>query len=243
MDASSHILQSILSTAKQARQQSQKPMAVFDLDSTLYDVSPRIQIILHEFAQLPEVRRVFTAEELSRLKVDPSDWGIRAAVQRAGLDGAPVEVLQLARDFWRQRFFSNQYLEHDRVYPGAVEFVAELRLHEVQIVYLTGRDELRMGDGTRTWLANHGFPLDGTEARLVLKPRAGADDAVFKAEFFAQPTSHSPIWFFENEPANIHAVRALGKEIEIIFFDSTHSGKAHPPKDLPTIRHYLIEES
>ena len=52
MDNSSLKLNEILTLAKEAHAQNLRTLAVFDLDSTLFNVSTRTQKILQEFAYL-----------------------------------------------------------------------------------------------------------------------------------------------------------------------------------------------
>ena len=246
MTQTSQILRHILKKAESLKSKNLPALAVFDLDSTLFDVSPRLKQILHDFSADPTYRRLFpqAAEALKDIEMQKSDWGIRNAVIRAGLDHHHPEFHQSLREFWLKTFFSNEYLKYDRPYEGAVNFVARLQELNVDIVYLTGRDVHRMGAGSRQTLLHWNFPLDDQRYQLVLKPEQGLDDAEFKSSWFRTipDEKYQQIWFFENEPVNVHKVREHHPHIDILFFDSTHSGKAHPPTDLPRLIHFLIEE-
>lgn len=220
-------------------------LAVFDLDSTLFDVSPRLQKVLDDFAKDPDHQKMFP-EVISFFKgiqTHQTDWGVSHALKRAGLEDASPEFQETLRDFWRQTFFSNEYLHHDVPFEGAVEFVKTLSSSGVEIIYLTGRDEQRMGLGSPEVLKKWNFPLDGKKDHLVLKPHRRMDDAKFKRDWFANldKTKYEVIWFFENEPVNIHLIRDDVPEIDIIFFDSTHSGRAQEPENLPRIKHFVID--
>jgi hypothetical protein len=70
------------------------------------------------------------------------------------------------------------------------------------------------------------------------------DDALFKEDWFKalDRNSFQEIWFFENEPANIHLVMNSSPHVNIIYFDSTHSRRAEPPENIPAIMHFLLEE-
>lgn len=78
---------------------------------------------------------------------------------------------------------------------------------------------------------------------MVLKSREKLDDAKFKSDFFAAipDGKYQNIWLFENEPTNIRLVRMEHSHVEVVFFDSTHSGQHEPPVDLPKIMHYLLD--
>lgn len=246
MTQASHILRQILVKIRKAQAENLRALVVFDLDSTLFDVSPRIEKILLEYAEIPEFQKKFPEQirHFKNIKTLRSDWGIRQALIRAGLDGHHPDFQQSVRDYWVKTFFSNEYLKYDKPYEGAVEFVQHLVRHGVDIVYLTGRDQHRMGKGSRETLLRWGFPLNDAQQHLVLKPHKDMDDSLFKAEWFQTwpGNNYSNIWFFENEPINVNLVKKQCPEVEIIFFHSTHSGQAEPPEDIPKIIHFLMDE-
>lgn len=243
----SQILVKVLERAKELRklQPDLRPLAVFDLDSTLFDVSPRIQQILADYVQVKAHQARFPKEieKVKLARLETTDWGIKNALQRAGLDGVHPEFEKSIRGFWREHFFSDFYLRYDQPYPGAVAFVQGLAHLGCRIVYLTGRDVKRMGKGTLQGLQEWGFPTPNEHTELVLKPEAGMDDAQFKCDYFASQGfgKHPHIWFFENEPVNVNRVREAHDQVEIIFFQSTHSGRETVSSDLPRILHYLLE--
>jgi len=237
-------LQTLLEKARELTRKGQKGLAVFDLDSTLFDVSPRLTKILHDFADHPQFQKQFpeSVQILKTLSTLRSDWGIKQALIRAGLDQHHPEFHEAIRDFWRQHFFSDAYLHYDTPYSGAVEYVQALTRENIDIVYLTGRDIPRMGKGSREVLLKWKFPLDDKQSTLALKPEKGMDDAQFKSDWFTEQKlgKYAKVWFFENEPVNIEKIREDHPEIEVVFFSSTHSGRAEPPADLPHIFDFLL---
>jgi hypothetical protein len=215
----------------------QTPVAViFDLDSTLFCVSPRTRAILQKLASDPGFQSQFETESKSLLLADvhPTDWGIKTVLLRH-TPNAPLEFFRRVRDYWRSHFFSSRFLHEDVVYPFADEYVRHLEELGAEIYYLIGRPESAMREGTLNALSRWNFPL-ASPAHLLMKPDAIEEDEHFKTlalKELAQKFSH--IWFFENEPVIIHEVRAALPQIRIVFVDSVHSGKAAPPKDLPQI--------
>jgi hypothetical protein len=238
------ILEQILTETQESIARGRRSLAVFDLDSTLFDVSPRIQRIVDELA-LHEpilVAHPEVALKLKQIVIARGDWGIKTAMMRLGLFESHPELASMARDFWAKKFFSNEYLKHDIPYPGAVEFVQTLNKLGADIVYLTGRDQVRMGVGSEATLLEHGFPLgSGVKSELVLKPQKGYEDYLFKSEWFNQIAidQFDHVWFFENEPVNIEQVRKDHPRVKIIFFDSTHSGRGTVPTEFPIIEDYI----
>lgn len=239
-------LQKILTEISDLKASGRPSLVVFDLDSTLFDVSPRLKKILHDFAEVPEHQALFpdSVQILKKIETFRTDWGIKNAVIRAGLDSHHPEFHQALKDFWLKHFFSNEYLDFDIPSEGAVEYVQSLWQLGAHIVYLTGRDVQRMGPGSRKVLLKWGFPLDDKRAELVLKPQKGLNDAEFKSDWFANvPTEKfARTWFFENEPVNVNFVRLQHKHVEIVYFESTHSGKEEPPSDLPKVINFLIQK-
>jgi hypothetical protein len=245
MTQSRRILQQILTESQKIRAQGQSVLHVFDLDSTLFDVSPRIQQILFDFADTPEIQGQFpnSVKILKTIQTKRNDWGIKDAVIRAGLDKEHPKFHDALKAFWMKNFFSNEYLDFDKPYEGAVPFVQALHGLGAEIIYLTGRDTARMGPGSEKILKKWNFPL-GTNADLVLKPEKGMDDARFKSDWFLQipKAKYQKLYFFENEPVNVHLVETEHPEVSVVFFDSTHSGKAEALKTWPTLETFLTDE-
>ena len=235
------VIDEILAEANEHR----RPLVIFDLDSTLYNVSLRTQAIVDAFVRDPEMRVRFAKETgiLSTLKISARDWGLRQALERTGFHGSD-EFRRTIREFWRSRFFSSEFLHADRPYPGSREGVARLHSAGAEILYLTGRDERNMKSGTIESLNNWGFPLriiDGAPENLIMKPVKGSiEDEDFKevemqkiAEKYRE--ANHEIWFFENEPLIIERVRKATPFVRIVWVDTTHSGRANAPTDLPTV--------
>lgn len=246
MTHSSHLLRQILVKIEEFQNQGQQSLAVFDLDSTLFDVSPRVERILMEFAADPAHQKKFPEQIqlFKNIRTYRKDWGFQNALQRAGLDGHHPDLQEAVREFWYQRFFSNEYLQYDLPYDGAVEYVNTIANLGAEVVYLTGRDVTRMGAGSALTIKHWGFPLDDRQTRLVLKPHKSMDDAEFKTDWFVSlpKQQYADVWFFENEPVNIHHLRNQLPHVKVVFFESTHAGKAAPPEDIPKIMHFLLDE-
>lgn len=230
------VLNEVSEFVARERARGERVAVIFDLDSTLFCVSPRTQAILRSLGEDAEFSGA--NGELSALlrgiEVLPSDWGIRSALERHR-PSAPIEVFHRVRDYWRKHFFGNAYLDHDIVYPSAVEYVRHLAGLGAEILYLTGRNSGSMHEGTIRVLRHWGFPLDD-ESSLHMKPSDVQTDEGFKAERLAELLPvYNHIWFFENEPLIIEQVRARLPSVRIVFVQTVHSGRAVPPVDLPVI--------
>ena len=218
--------------------------AVFDLDSTLFNVAPRITKIINEFAAEEEMKKKFPEEcrALESATHHPLDWGIEVTCRKAGLSSSSEDFHRSIFDYWFDRFHSNDYLVHDEPIEGAIEFVQSVHSAGARVIYLTGRDVHRYGDGTVKILEHHGFPV-GENAEAALKPHKKMADAPFKHDFIAELlASHKEVWFFENEPVNINLVAQQLPEIKLVFFDGAHSGKEEPLDSIWRIKNFKHEK-
>lgn len=234
-----NVLQRILSSVEERALNDERMLVVFDLDSTIFDVSYRIHHILREFAQREEIRREyrFEAEKLEQLELHEKDWGIRTALERMGVTADKESFFRKVYEYWRQEFFSNSHLHLDQPYPGAVEYVQNLYRAGAEIMYLTARDINRMGTGTEASLLQWKLPFQQPLTSLVMKPEASIEDADFKQDHLQKLDGKYPeIWFFENEPVIINRVHRTCPHVQIVFMDSVHSGREEVPEHVDRIR-------
>ena len=217
--------------------------AVFDLDSTLFNVAPRFSRIIQEFCSDESMRQKYAKaiEVLSQVQVTAHPYYLKQFMLDIGLDQEPQSFYKEIFEYWRSRFFHDKYVIFDVPEIGAVDFVRRLYDRGVHIIYLTGRDEPRMKIGTLESLNQWNFPVAQDRAELVLKPYKELEDAEFKRDHFKIFPADEKIWFFENEPVNIHLVLKDCPNVNVIYFDSVHSGKAPAPEGLPTITHFKAD--
>lgn len=239
--ASQQTFKQSLKTILTVAAENPRTVCVFDLDSTLFNVSPRTQKILHEFADLHK-------PELKAVEILHTDWGLKESLIRAGyeFDDSP-ELHHSLRDFWVERFFTNTYLHYDIPYLGAVPYVQRLHAVGCEIHYLTGRDVARMGVGTLEVLLKWGFPVK--EGHLHLKPHRTQDDHVFKIDWVVgrfpiekYPPGSTPVYFFENEPVNINALGKIRPDIHIIQLETTHSRQEEVIVPVTKVSNFHLEE-
>lgn len=233
MSANHTNLNEILEISRYCVDQNLSIMAVFDLDSTLFNVSTRTQKIISEFADIHRI------EQLKNIEVKPQDWGIKEAVLRSGFSlETDMELLQSLRNFWSERFFTGDYLHYDVPYEGAISFVQELNDTGCEIIYLTGRNQNRMYKGTLDVLKKWGFPVK--ENHLFLKPSSEVEDEDFKNDWFKKlnHTKYKKIFYFENEPVNVNAILTSCPEVEIIFLDTTHARKQEVITPIKKIKNF-----
>ncbi len=212
-------------------------LVVFDLDSTIFDVSPRTEEILKSIANDPEFasRHPDQALALKSIVVKSTDWGIKEALSRAKITGT-IDFFEEIHKQWSKLFFSNDFLHFDKPYEGVIKYIKYLEKLGARIMYLTGRDSHRMGKGSREVLLMHELPVDDSHHQLILKPQKGMSDSKFKRDIFIDLIkNHDDIWFFENEPANVNLIIKEIPEVQIIFVDSVHSKREEKPDEILSI--------
>lgn len=197
-------------------------LALFDIDSTLMDTAPRNAAILRQaLATLPGL-----AAWNKRLEPDGRGWNLLEPLKAAGLNDPAV--LDAVQGFWRERFFTNEALEHDKPYPGVPGFLRALKAEGFRLVYLTGRDGPGMEKGTRRSFARHGLP-DGPEETFLFKPSWEMEDRQFKQAACASVTALGTVVFsLDNEPANANLFRVAFPEALSVWMDTITSPDIEP---------------
>lgn len=231
----------VLSSVFNRVEMQKDPVVVLDLDSTLYEVAPRSFQIIQEWARVhASAMDPLVSEAMKRLREDQVGYSLRDTWSAIGLrlgedsvEGRRREALfSDLRSFWKERFFSNDYLRFDRPYPGAVPFVR--RVHELgaRIIYLTGRDEPGMGDGTRDKLQADAFPWGESKTHLILKRVPEVPDSEHKKGAVEAIRGHgSVVASFENEPANLAMLHHRLPDAMHVFVDTVCSDHPAPSRE------------
>ena len=228
----------LIEVSEHVRDEAQRSRVavIFDLDSTLFNVSSRTQHILRELGKDNEFRNRFAtvAEILRDIEILPVEYSVRQVLARRSVESSP-ELTAAIKAYWSRYFFSNTFLDKDGLYPSANEYVRHLHALGAHILYLTGREDKRMREGTVRVLRQWGFP-EFDDSRLLMKASSEELDEHFKVTVLKRLVHEfDHIWFFENEPLIIRDVRALLPQIHIVYVNSAHSGKAPPPEGLRTV--------
>lgn len=204
-----------------------RPVAVFDVDSTLFSTAERHRRILVEVAQE-------TGDEpLLRLALaTPSAtfrWSVDEPVRAAGL-GTPERLTRL-RTRWQEMFFDDGWCALDLPMPGAVETVRLLADAGVLVVYLTGRIASRMEQGTLALFRRWGLPLHDGRAMLVMKTDPHQPDAVYKHEALDR-LAHlgDVVATWENEPGHANDFARRFPDAVHVLLDTVHTPDAPPPE-------------
>jgi hypothetical protein len=171
---------------------------VFDIDSTLMDTGPRNLKILDESLE----HFMFLEPWRNRIQREKPLWNICDLLEASGFNDK--DKLQEVYQFWKQRFFTDEWVQHDRPYPGVAECLTELKRRDFRLVYLTGRHSPGMEAGTRAGFEYHGLPASRDEV-FLFKPSFEDDDAGFKAASCKSLAgSGTIVGTLDNEPANVN---------------------------------------
>lgn len=228
--------QVLLEVRDRVKKTADRPTVLLDLDSTLYEVGPRSHQILREWLESKDSEVFHEVKEVLRgLKKEHIGYSLNDTFAMIGLSHAEERVakaLHSAKSFWRDRFFTNEYLSFDLAYDGAAEFVQDIYGLGAEIIYLTGRDEPGMGKGTRARLLKDGFPWEKDRTHLLLKKSFELDDLDHKASASEYVRGVGTlVASFENEPPNIVALSDIFPEAMHVFMDSVYSDRPATPKD------------
>lgn len=208
---------------------------VFDIDSTLYDVTPRNQEIVRHFGETKMLDETLKST-LKNFNSKPDDWGIKAGLLRLNLNPIDEKIIKSIKNHWNEYFFSKTFLHLDKEYPGAVSFLKKLDAIS-PIYYLTGRDVTSMGEGTYEQLKTSGFPMDQKRNKLILKPDKNILDHEYKLkELLELKMNFKEIYFFENEPLILNTVFDHDKDIKLYYVHSVNSGRAEIYPQIPAIQ-------
>lgn len=227
--------QVLLEVRERVKTTSDRPTVLLDLDSTLYEVGPRSHQILREWLDHPDSAVFHEVKEVLRgLTKDKIGYSIPDTFSRMGLPHAEERIakaLHSAKNFWRDRFFTNEYLSYDLAYEGAADFVRDIYELGVEVIYLTGRDEPGMGKGTRARLLQDGFPWEKERTHLLLKKNFELDDLDHKSSAAGYIRGVGTlVASFENEPPNVVALSEIFPEAMHVFMDSVYSDRPATPK-------------
>lgn len=228
--------------------QTENPVVIFDLDSTLYKNYNRWAVILREFGKQRNIRNL---KEFKKDQISDS-WDMKRILKDDAqlAEDVVTQILPEFKNFWGERFFNNKYIRYDEPLPGAVAYVNRLYKMGATIVYITGRDIPNMRAGTVAKLKADGFPVGVKRTLLLMHPKSRSDlrhlakdeahyhellkksDTEFKKSAIEKVRSlGTVVACFENEPRHINeyykAFHKDGKGLAV-FLDTDHS-KNPPP--------------
>jgi hypothetical protein len=187
-----------------------------------------------------------TAAKLTTFASKNTSFSMPAMLASCGIDvesDGGKALLEAYKPYWRERFFSNEYVVSDKAYSNAAAVVSSVyhatdsfpKDRRAEIVYLSGRHR-EMEDGTRAALVRDGIPT-GDRTALILKHAFAERDEDFKRR--AAMTIRAMgrvVAAFDNEPANVAVFVSEFPDAVNVWVRTIDSGRAtHPVKGVYTI--------
>jgi len=204
------------------------PIAVIDVDGTIALHYLRTYEIFQQAAKTFDLPEDVKAN-LANFNPYNYDYYPRQNLLQMGFPEG--EMLREVMEFWDDNFFSSRYLHLDKPIAGAQEFVRIISSLGASVVYLSGRDEQNMGDGTRAWLKSHGFLGDHSPAVLFLKTDLSITSVESKIAAAEKIKSlGEPILIIDNEPGELEALWRHFPQAITVLLDTPNSGR---PGTLP----------
>jgi hypothetical protein len=218
----------IIDKIEKAKSSINKPIMVIDIDGTIsqhYLRTYEIFLRAAETFDLPEdVKTNLTNYDPYRYDYYPR----KNLLQMGFREG---ETLSSVMEFWEKNFFSNNFLHLDEPIPGAREFIGIALGLGVNAVYLSGRDEQNMGDGTRAWLRSHSFLGNHSPASIFLKTNLSISSVESKIVAAEKIKSlGEPLLIIDNEPGELEALWRQFPQAAAVLLDTPNSGR---PGTLP----------
>lgn len=205
------------------------PFLIIDLDGTLVDYTLRTYQIFQKALQeldLPDKIKKIVND------IKPEDYDYFPKTNFIKLGIKDKSIIDKLTDFWTDHYFTNQYLHYDRQIPGAYDFITCVLSLDINVVYLTGRDDENMGEGTRTWLEKNGF-LDNhnSRCRLMMKMDLTIENFESKARNGEKIGKlGQPVLIVDNEPIELETMCGRFPEATPVLVEMPNSGK---PATLP----------
>lgn len=221
-------LREVLTNIERVLALGRLPVCVFDLDSTLFTTAPRNLAILREFAGANASAHPELVGIAARMRDEDMGWNVHDDLKRAGV--TDPALLEAIKQFWKERFFRDEYLLLDHEVPGAAAFVEACHARGALIYYLTGRHVGGMEIGTVQSLRQRGFPFWRGRCVLHLKPDFDMNDRAFKDDAIADVRSYrgEVVATFENEPGNANLfLQAFPGGLHFLM-ETIHSPGAEP---------------
>ena len=201
---------------------------------------------MQEAANESELQKQYPLQinKLGQIKFDAIEYSIIDTLINLGISNE--SFINEVQSFWKQRFFSNEYVKKDWPVEGALKYVTDLYFSGATIVHLTGRDD-SMREGTLKSLRGRGFPLNHEDGSTILitKEKFEIPDAEYKQAAFKQiERLGEVVAMFENEPKNINLMVDHFKNAIPVFLDIKHSpAPVKPYASIVKIKNFGVIQS
>jgi len=221
------LLRSIIDRCKAGTHAGRRAVVVFDLDGTLLENRPRTLAILREFADSLKARGDLDAEgtnaveRIATAKAEELLYLVAHSLEHLGIKAKAL--VEQASEYWKARFFIDDYLQHDTEIAGAAAFAKACYEAGGNVVYFTGRDVPNMSLGSFKSLRDLGFPIGVPGTSLVCKPTFDMPDDQYKSSVGPDLRRMGEVVaVFDNEPVNCNNLLHMFEGVDSVFIDTQH---------------------
>ena len=231
------LLAKILERIESVKEVGGNPQVVLDLDGTLFDNGPRTWTLVAE--ALEKGGYTEARESLNGVSDRMLPYLVTDFLAKAGIEDEAI--VEFVKQYWFERFFTDEYQKLDLPLEGSVDFVKTLYDAGATMVYLTGRDVPGMLVGCSDALRTGGYPVGLVRTMMVLKPDFETKDLVFKteaADFISK--AGTVVAAFDNEPGNCNLFLDKWPDAYSVFLDTTCA--PNPPElssGIHTIKNFV----
>lgn len=201
----------VIGRIDEIKKSGKRPVVILDIDETILDARPRKLAVLRAYIEekihsKPDM--ALAQDRAADLKPEDLPYDTDGMIRVAGLSGRGLEDDYAG--YFRRHFMSSRYLHLDTETPGAREFLLAIKGQGAEIVYLTGRIEETMREGTIGRFRDLSLPIDEDGVSLIMTSDDRERESEYKTRLMAQAIGNGVLAaFFENEPANINAIARI----------------------------------
>ena len=233
---------------KKSKKSKKKPICVFDLDGTLFDVGYRTIGIIKEWLNSEAINNFDQRliQKIAKMNYDHVGYSLSHLFENSGFDLRNQQIMSIFSSIervWKKKFFDGVTLvKYDQIIQNSLNFVEHIEKNNIEIFYLTGRYWHSMRNGTMEQLKKFKFPFQ--EHNLILKMNPFEDDQLFKSEQINKLSQKFDVCGnFENEYLNLAYMALEAKDAINVIVDSQHSGRPTPSLDIPIYRISHFDEN
>ena len=179
-----------ISQHHKTNQTGRKSIALLDIDDTLVDCRHRKLAVLRRYAESLTSDHA-DREKILALKLEDMQYRVYDSLDRAAVDD--LVTRKACFQYWLQHYFSKPYFLQDTPFPGAAEFTGWLVENGIDIIYLTARDQMNMGEATTEYLKNSKFCFGNQQTSLIMKSDSKEYDADFKLRILEEVAAEGEV--------------------------------------------------
>ncbi|MCP4632975.1 MAG: hypothetical protein GY855_08605 [candidate division Zixibacteria bacterium] len=228
--ANNEFLNKVLERTERLKKEGKTPLAIFDLDGTLFTYTLRVRNILLDALEGKEKEFPGAKTLIEHIPHTEYEYLVLDTIKKYDIDIPGLNDYIL--EFWERWFFANKYLKYDQPVPGGVDFVNAISESGIYIIYLTGRDIPRMGEGTIASIKNTGYPFGDGKAEIILKPKYEDDNWEHKNKSVERIKQMGEVALaIDNEPGEVNILADKFPDAIVVMVHTLHSPGAPEPRD------------